>query len=198
MRTSATLSKLPSAVSSPGKSDFTSTLRGSSANKSKIARLYSVRLRRWTALIRPGFGFAAHARSMSASRVPTSWWRSPYLAEDVRVAASSRHEAMHAPYTSGLALGFVTSNVSSASPAVRSLWLWQVMQYLSRTAWDAEDPAGAAAVCWAEVGTGRAAALATEEECEERRPLHSRASSENLPSPVPNCVHAPGPNPGSF
>ena len=32
------------------------------------------------------------------------------------------------------------SNVSSASPAVRSLWLWQVTQYLSRTARDACAP----------------------------------------------------------
>ena len=49
----AKLSKLPSAVSSPGSSGFTSR---SSANRSRIALLYSARLRRWTAPIRPGFG----------------------------------------------------------------------------------------------------------------------------------------------
>jgi hypothetical protein len=61
----AKLSKLPSAVSSPGKSDLTSMSR---ANRSRIAFWYSVRLRRWTALILPGFGLAAHARSISPSR----------------------------------------------------------------------------------------------------------------------------------
>jgi len=60
----AKLSKLPSAVSSPGKSDLTSM---SSANRSRIAFWYSARFRRWTALILPGFGLAAHARSMSFS-----------------------------------------------------------------------------------------------------------------------------------
>ena len=47
---SAKLSKLPSAVSSPGKSGFTSM---SSASRSRIALLYSARVRRCTAPILP-------------------------------------------------------------------------------------------------------------------------------------------------
>src|SRR5579872_6488804 len=51
-RVSAKLSKLPSAVSSPGSRGFTSM---SSANRSRIALLYSARFSRCTAPIRPGF-----------------------------------------------------------------------------------------------------------------------------------------------
>src|SRR5712672_1154993 len=51
--------------------------------------------------------------------------------------------------TSALAPGFARSSVSSASPAVRSFWLWQVMQYLSRTARGSED-----VVAWMEPGGG--------------------------------------------
>src|SRR5204862_4421503 len=36
--------------------------------------------------------------------------------------------------SSAFAIGFAASTVSSASPAVRVFWLWQLMQYLSRTA----------------------------------------------------------------
>src|SRR2546425_2127250 len=38
-------------------------------------------------------------------------------------------------HTCAFALGLVTSRLSSVSPPVRSLWLWHVMQYWSRTAW---------------------------------------------------------------
>ena len=51
-------------VTAPGSFDVTST---SSANRSRIALLYSTRLRRWTAAILPGFGLAAHARSIAVS-----------------------------------------------------------------------------------------------------------------------------------
>jgi hypothetical protein len=44
----------------------------------------------------------------------------------------ARSFAITRSHVSGLALGRVASKLSSASPAVRSFWLWQVMQYVSR------------------------------------------------------------------
>ena len=78
----------------------------------------------------PGFGFAVHARSMSASI---------QLAIDCAVASSgrgrpaggiepARSRAITRSQSSGLVCGDVTSAVSSVRPAVLSRWLWQVTQ----------------------------------------------------------------------
>src|SRR5437667_2575562 len=132
-RTSAKLSKLPSAVSSPGSSGLTSRL---SANRSRIALLYSARFRRWTALILPGFGLADDARSIAVSS---------QLVTARAVAASgrgipgggiepARSLAMTRSHFSALAIGLARSKLSSASPAVWSFWLWHPTQCESRNA----------------------------------------------------------------
>jgi hypothetical protein len=51
-------------------------------------------------------------------------------------------------HTSALARGFDTSSVSSASPAVFSLWLWHVTQNVSKTARGAGASVWAAAAGW--------------------------------------------------
>ena len=123
----------------------TSTSR-SSANRSRIALLYSVRFRRWTALILPGFGLAAHARSISVSSAA----RHRAIRRRIGPRPSGRRHRAGAKLRDdslphfGIGAGLREHPaVSSASPAVRSFWLWHVTQYWSSTARGDGEVAGA-------------------------------------------------------
>src|SRR5947199_9173970 len=130
---SAKLSKLPSAVSSPGSCDLTSRV---TSKRSRIALLYSVRLSRWTAPILPGLGFAVHARSISFSnQVATA----RYVAVSGRGLPGggmepARSFSMTRSQISAFELACTTSSLSRARQAVRSFSLWQLRHYCSRTA----------------------------------------------------------------
>ena len=109
----------------------------SSANRSRIALLYSARLRRWTALIRPGFGCAAHARSISRLQPARHRAdRSPRRAAAVRPAASSRPEASRsrAPRLRRWRRAGRRRGCRARGRRCVSRWLWHVTQHASRTA----------------------------------------------------------------
>ena len=130
---SAKLSKLPSAVSSPGSSGFTSR---SMASRSRIALLYSARLRRCTAPIRPGFGLVDDARSISCSSIPATLWNVSASGRGLPGGGMdpARSFAITFSTSSAFPASFAVSSVSRSTPAVRDFWLWHVRQYLSKTA----------------------------------------------------------------
>ena len=66
--------------------------------------------------------------------------------------------AMTLSHTSALAAGFARSSLSSASPAVRSLWLWQVTQYVSRN-WRGLDVVCEPRGCTAKAAPNRVAKI---------------------------------------
>src|SRR5204863_9105471 len=115
---SAKLSKLPSAVSSPGSCDLTSRV---TPKRSRIALLYSVRLSRWTAPILPGLGFAVHARSISFSnQVATA----RYVAVSGRGLPGggmepARSFSMTRSQISAFGVGWLRYRLSRVEPAVR-------------------------------------------------------------------------------
>ena len=75
-------------------------------------------------------GLAAHARSISFSSEPAT---ARYVAASGRGIPGggiepARSLAITRSHTSALAPGLLTSKLSSASPAVRSFWLWHAVQ----------------------------------------------------------------------
>src|ERR1700674_3917285 len=100
-----------------------------------MAAVYSARFSRWTAT-RPGLGLAAAAASSAAS---TAELAAAYVAASGRGRPGggiSRVRSLVATFSqiSAWLQMCSTSNVSSISPAVFSLALWQVTQYLLKTA----------------------------------------------------------------
>src|SRR5882724_3940916 len=110
----------------------------STANTSRMALLYSARLSRWAAGL-PGFGLAAADLSKESSS---------HLANDDAAEGSGcgmpaggispeRTLRRTRSRTSAWLPTLERSTMSSATPPVFSLWLWQPRQYLSSSARDA-------------------------------------------------------------
>src|SRR4051812_27243063 len=97
--------------------------------------------------MRPGFGCAAHARSISFSREVATVRYVPGLARGIPGGGMepARSLAITCSQASALALGGAAARVSRANPAVRSFWLWHVKQYFEKNSWAGTAALGAAA-----------------------------------------------------
>ena len=121
----------PNAESSAGSSDRTST---STASRSRMTLPYSARFRRCSSG-RPGLG-TAPARSSSAVSHDVSDAMVASSGRGIPCGGMARVRTLRATVSqmAGCVSTWARSSVSSASPAVRVRWLWQVTQYRSRTA----------------------------------------------------------------